>query len=186
MVRRLLCCALLAMPLPGRGGGVTDSSVSYDGGVYSLSIEARIDAPAPMVYRLITDHDHLHDINPAIRESRILRTYSPEKHRIRTVTRVCVLFYCRDVTQTQDMLQSPGYLIEADILPQDSDFRRGHGHWRLTAAGNATLMQFHAELEPAFFLPPLIGPWLIRREMVSQITEIVMIIEARYHGKAAS
>ena len=171
---------------PGRAGGVLDSSVNYDAGVYTLSIEARIDAPADLVYRLITDYDHLHDINPAIRESRILRTFSPEKHRIRTVTRVCVLFYCRDVTENQDMMQSPGYTIEAVILPQDSDFRRGRAHWRLTAEGDSTVMQFHAELVPDFFLPPLIGPWLIRREMVNQITEIVMIIEARYQRSPAS
>jgi hypothetical protein len=139
-----------------------------------------------MVFRLITDYDHLHDINPAIRESRILRTYSPEKYRIRTVTRVCVLFYCRDVTQSQDMVQLPGYTIEAEILPQDSDFRRGRGQWRLTAEGDSTVMHFRAELVPDFFMPPLIGPWLIRREMVDQIREIVMIIEARYRRKETS
>lgn len=180
-MRRVLWCALLAAPLLSRAGGVLDSSVRYDAGVYSLSIEARIDAPVEMVYRLITDYDHLHDINPAIRESRILRTYSPVKHRIRTVTRVCVLFYCRNVTQSQDMVQLPGYTIEAVILPQDSDFRRGRGHWRLTGEGDATVMRFGAELVPAFYLPKLIGPWLIRREMVRQITEIVLLIEARYH-----
>jgi uncharacterized protein YndB with AHSA1/START domain len=185
-VRRFLCCALLAVPLLSRAGGVLDSYVSYEAGVYSLSIEALIDAPAGMVYRLITDYDHLYEINPAIRESRILRTYSPVKHRIRTVTRVCVLFYCRDVTESQDMVQSPGYTIDADILPQNSDFHRGRGQWRLTAEGDATVMHFHAELVPAFFLPPLIGPWLIRREMVNQITEIVMIIEARYRRQEAS
>jgi hypothetical protein len=185
-VRRFLCFALLAAPLLSRAGGVLDSSVSYDAGVYSLSIEARIDAPAAVVYRLITDYDHLQDINPAIRESRILRADSPEKYRIRVVTRVCVLFYCRDVTQSQDMVQSPGYLLEANILPEISDFRRGRAQWRLTAEGDSTLMQFRAELVPDFFMPPLIGPWLIRREMVNQITEIVMIIEARHQRGPAS
>jgi len=182
----LFCCALLAVPLPGRAGGVLDSSVSYDAGVYSLAIEARIDAPAAMVYRLITDYDHLHDINPAVRESRILRTDGPEKCRIHVVTRVCVLFYCRDITQIQDMVQSPGYRIEATILPEYSDFRRGRAQWRLTPEGDATVMHFRAELEPDFFMPPLIGPWLIRRQMASQITEIVMIIEARHHRNPAS
>jgi hypothetical protein len=139
-----------------------------------------------MDYRLITDYDHLQDINPAVRESRILRTDSPERCRIRVVTRVCVLFYCRNITQSQDMVHLPGYLIEATILPENSDFRRGHAQWRLTAVGDVTLMHFSAELVPDFFMPPLIGPWLIRREMVNQITEIVMIIEARYHRNPLS
>jgi hypothetical protein len=97
-----------------------------------------------------------------------------------------VLFYCRDITQSQDMVQSPGYLIEATVLPQDSDFRRGRAQWRLIAEGDTTLMYFRAELVPDFFLPPLIGPWLIRREMVNQITEIVMLIEARYQQSPVS
>lgn len=185
-MRRLLGLALLAAPLLGRAGGVLDASVSHDNDVYALSVEARVDAPVDVVYRLITDYDHLHAINPAVKESRILRTFGPTKHRIRTVTRVCVLFYCRDVAQTQDMVQSPGYVIVADILPQDSDFRSGRGHWRLSAAGNATVLHFRADIVPAFFMPPLIGPWLIRREMVDQMTEIVRLIEARYHGHPAS
>lgn len=184
-MRRLLGCALLAAPLLSRAGGVLDSSVRHDAGVYTLSITARIDAPVDLVYRLITDYDHLPDINPAIRESRILRTFSPVKHRIRTITRVCVLFYCRDVAQSQDMVQTPGYTIEAVILPRDSDFRRGRGYWRLTAEGDATLMRFRAELVPDFYMPKLIGPWLIRREMVNQITEIVMLIEDRYRRNPA-
>jgi hypothetical protein len=186
-VRRLLAFALLAAPLPGLAGGVLDAAASYDNGMYMLSIDARIDAPVELVYRLITDYDHLHAINPAIRESRVLRTFSQAKHRIRTVTRVCVLFYCRDVAQTQYMLQSPGYVIEADILPQDSDFRSGQGRWQLNAgAGNETLLHFRAEIAPDFFVPPLIGPWLIRREMENQMTAIVRLIEARYHGNPAS
>jgi hypothetical protein len=162
---------------------VLDSSVSLDAGVYLLSIEARIDAPIDVVYRLLTDYGHLHDINPAVRESRVLRTFSPVKHRIRTVTRVCVLFYCRDVTQIQDMVQGEDHTIEAVILPRGSDFRQGRGSWRLTGDGEVTLMHFGAELVPDFYLPALIGPWLIRREMVNQITEITTIIETRYQRK---
>jgi hypothetical protein len=179
-VYRQLGCALLLAPLLCQAGGVLDSTVSYQEGVYTLSIEATIDAPVAMVYRLITDYDHLHDINPAIRESRILRTDSPVKHRIRSVTRVCVLFYCRDVTQIQDMVQGSDHTIEAVIVPKGSDFRRGRAHWGLTGVDDATVMRFSAELVPDFYMPELIGTWLIRRQMVEQITEIVTIIEARY------
>jgi uncharacterized protein YndB with AHSA1/START domain len=184
-VRRLAGFALLATPLLAQAGGVLDAGVSEDKGVYALSVEARIDAPVTTVFRLITDYDHLHAINPAVRESRILRTFSPSKHRVRTVTRVCVLFYCRDVTQTQDIVQSAGYVIVADVLPQDSDFRSGQAHWRLTPEGDATLLRFQADIVPDFFMPPLIGPWLIRREMVNQMTEIVRLIEVRYEGRPA-
>jgi hypothetical protein len=185
-VRRLLGLALLAAPLLGEAGGVLDAGVSQHQGGYQLSIEARIDAPVDLVYQLITDYDHLGAINPAVRESRILRTLSPAEHRVRIVTRVCVLFYCRDVVQTQDMLQARDHSIMAEIVPKDSDFRSGWGRWQLNAEGNSTLLRFRADIVPAFFMPPLIGTWLMRREMVNQMTEIVRLIEARYDGSAAS
>ena len=78
------------------------------------------------------------------------------------------------------------YGIDALILPRGSDFRRGRAHWRLKVSGDATLMHFDAELVPDFYIPPLIGPWLIRREMVGQITEIIRIIEDRYRRRKSS
>jgi hypothetical protein len=180
-VQRVAWCALLVVaPFLCRAGGVLRASVTYESDVYVLSIEALIDAPVDIVYRLITDYDHLHDINPAILESRIVRTDSPVKHRVRSVTRVCVLFYCRDITQIQDMVQGKDHTIDAVIVPQGSDFRRGHAHWRLWDVDDATVMHFSAELVPDFYMPELIGTWLIRREMVKQIAQIVTLIEARY------
>ncbi|MEZ5541388.1 MAG: SRPBCC family protein [Pseudomonadota bacterium] len=171
----MLCCMLAAGG--ARAGAILDSSVTLAQGVYRIAVDARIAAPVATVYARITDYDHLSRINHAIETSHVLRTDSPTRHRVRSVIKACVLFFCRRVHQVQDMTQDEGSRIEAHILPQQSDFHAGHALWRLEPAGTDTLMHFRAQLEPAFWVPPLIGPWLFERKIVSELLESAAVIE---------
>jgi hypothetical protein len=137
------------------------------------------------VQRLITDYDRLTEINSSLKESRVVQEYNPLKHRVHTVIRVCILFFCRSVTQVQDISQQAGGRIEAVILPALSDFRQGHARWDLAAAGTGTIMHFNAELEPAFWVPPIIGPWLFERQLIREVRESTAIMEARAREPAA-
>ena len=42
-----------------------------------------------------------------------------------------------------------------------------------------TELQFTETFEPDFWVPPVIGPWLIQRKLVSEVAETVMYIEAQ-------
>jgi hypothetical protein len=177
--------ALLLIPAAAQAGRILDSSVTLDDGVYSISVAARIAAPADTVYRFITDYDRLTTINTAIRESRIIRTDGPDRHRVRTVIRACILFFCRSVLQVQDMERHAGHRLVAVIIPEASDFRQGRAEWRLAGAGADTTMYFEAKLEPAFWVPPVIGPWLFRNKIVSELLESAAHMEAAAAGQAA-
>ena len=182
---RGIIAALLLVPVLAHAGRILDSSVTLDDGVYSISVEARIAAPADTVYRFITDYDHLSRINTAIRESRIIRTDGPDRHRVRSVIRACILFFCRSVLQVQDMQRHAGQRLVADIIPEESDFRQGRAEWRLAGAGGDTTMYFEAELQPAFWVPPIIGPWLFRNKIVSELLESAAYMEAHATGQPA-
>jgi hypothetical protein len=82
--------------------------------------------------------------------------------------RVCAAFYCKTLHQTQEMRYTPrpdGGDLHAEVLPAQSDFRYGRADWQFRAAGAGTQLHFIAELEPAFWIPPLIGPWLVERSL---------------------
>jgi hypothetical protein len=166
-------------------GEILDSSVTLTDGLYRISADARIAAAPESVHRYITDYDHLTRINHSIEESRIVHTYGPERHRVRSVITACILFFCRRVTQVQDMIQHGASRLEARILPELSDFRYGHAEWRLAADGQDTLMHFSAQLEPSFWVPPLIGPWLFENKIVSELLESAAIMEADRRGGVA-
>ena len=81
------------------------------------------------------------------------------------------------------MDQHNRYRIEASILPEQSDFRYGHAVWQLEADGADTLMHFTAQLEPSFWVPPLIGPWLFENKIVGELLESATTIEADWRER---
>jgi len=177
-----LIVVLLLMPPAALAGEILDSSVNHEGFIYSLSVKARIDAPLDTVYRSITDFDNLAAINPAIEESQLLATPTADTRRVRSVIRVCILMFCKRVEQLQEVTLLDDYAIEAVVLPQGGDFRSGVAHWQLTASGAATEMLFTNTFEPDFWVPPVIGPWLIKRKLVREVAETAMYLEAGADG----
>ena len=175
---------MLLLPLAVAAGEIIESAVTEQDGVYDIDIRARIDAPLATVHRVITDYDHLYKVNPAIVESRIVRRDSPVKHRVHTVIEACILFFCKRVVQLQDIVQQGNRRVEAHILPRESDFRRGVALWELSGDGAVTEIHFSAELEPAFWVPPLIGPWLFERQILSELLESARYMEAQAVGEA--
>jgi len=179
-----LLAALLLLPASSLAGEILASSINHEGEDYTLSVTARIDAPLDTVYRLITDFDNLAAINPAIEESQLLAILQPDTRRVRSVIKVCILVFCKRVMQVQDVTLLAGHVIEAVILPEFSDFRSGLARWQLTARGAATVLEFSNSFEPDFWVPPVIGPWLIKRKLVWEVTETAMYIEAKEYDPA--
>ena len=164
---------------PARAGDILSSDVTLEAGQYAVTIDAAINAPLNVVYRSITDYNNLAAINPSIEESRVLLVMSPDRHRVRSVIKVCILVFCKRVVQVQDVTRVDGRTVDAVTLPGDSDFRYGVAHWQLTPEGEATRLHFTQEFIPDFWVPPVIGPWLIQRKLVQEVTETAMYIEVR-------
>ncbi|MEN8207393.1 MAG: SRPBCC family protein [Pseudomonadota bacterium] len=177
-VRRLIA-GMLLMPATSLAGDILASSVKHDGDRYSLSVTARIDAPIDIVYQSITDFDNLAAINPAIEESQLLAIPSADTRLVRSVIKVCILVFCKRVEQVQDVTMKTGYVIEAVVLPERSDFRSGFARWLLTVSGTSTELLFTNTFEPDFWVPPVIGPWLIKRKLIREVAETAMYIEVK-------
>jgi hypothetical protein len=164
---------------PARAGDILSSDVTLEAGQYAVTIEAAINAPLNVVYRSITDYNNLATINPSIEESRVLLVMSPDRHRVRSVIKVCILVFCKRVVQVQDVTRVDARTVDAVTLPGDSDFRYGVARWQLTPAGEATRLHFTQEFIPDFWVPPIIGTWLIQRKLLQEVTETAMYIEVR-------
>ena len=179
---RAALSGLLLIPLVAAGGEVVESSVVLDADVYAIDVLARIEAPLDVVYLSITDYDHLTDINPSIIESYIIDKQGEGRYRVFTKIRLCVMFFCKKITQVQDIVEHGKALVNATILPESSDFESGSASWDLVVADGVTYMEFSASVDPSFWVPPLIGTWLFEREMTRQVLETARYME----GKAAA
>ena len=179
---RAALAGLLLIPLGAAGGEVVESSVVLDADVYAIDVLVRIEAPLDVVYRSITDYDHLTEINPSIIDSFIIDKQGEGRFRVFTKIKLCVMFFCKEIAQTQDIVEDGKTLVKATILPEMSDFESGSASWDLVVADGVTYMEFSAKIDPSFWVPPLIGTWLFEREMTRQVLETAGYIE----GKAAA
>lgn len=175
---RVVLLVLLLVPALTQAASILQSSASVEDGVYTVSVATRISAQPATVMRTLTDYAHLTRINPDILESDVLQVFSPSRHRVRTLIRACILIFCRDVLQVQDVERLSDVHVVANIVPELSDFSSGTAEWKLRNVQEDTVLQFTARVEPAFWVPPIIGAWLFRRKIVSEMLVASAFMEA--------
>lgn len=163
-------------------------SVSRQDQRYHLQLQVRLQAPAAAAYAVFTDARLLPRINPSLREAEILElTPGTTGERLRTRVRLCAGPFCRQIDQVQHMRYrtgDDGYGIQADVIPALSDLRFGQARWHFMDCAGNTCLDFDARIEPAFWVPPLIGPWLIEKTLREQAMTTSAGIErlARAHA----
>lgn len=162
----------------GSAGSVTQAAASYDHGVYELNLDVELHAQADRVFALISDMDGLHRLSSTILESSAMGPGPGGQQRRRLVMRTCLLFYCFKAIIVEDVVHIDKDTIIADVVPELSEFRSGHTEWRVTSAGaSGTHIRLHSTFEPAFWVPPLIGPWIIKNRLVRAARETARRIE---------
>jgi hypothetical protein len=159
-----------------QAGEVLESRVQHQGGQYLIHLQMDIEAPAERVFTLLTDYAQLNRLSEAVVHSEVLAR-NGNQTRIRVVTRGCVLFYCRDVTQVQTATDlGRGYVMLVDD-PEASDFQSGRTLWHIEPRGETTRVTLSAELQPGFWIPPLIGPALFKRKLLKEGTLLINTLE---------
>lgn len=158
-------------------GQVYTALVTHQSGSYFVEVDALIHAPEPVVRRLLTDYEHLSRVNPAIESSEILLERKAGDYRVRTVTKACVWFYCKRIRQVQDVIESQDGSITATVIPELSDFQHGYARVNVWREPTGTRVLIRSEVRPDFWIPPIIGPWLIKRKLRSEALETVHNLE---------
>jgi hypothetical protein len=174
----LLTGCLLFMPAEAVvAGKVYTASATHESGVYRIEVDALVNVPEPLVRELLTDYNHLGRVNDAIEVSEILKTRKPGDYQVRTETEACVWFYCMRVHQVQDVIEAYDGSVTATVIPALSDFRQGYARLNLWQEPGGTRVLIRSEVEPDFWIPPILGPWLIKRKLRSEALETVRNLE---------
>lgn len=176
MITRLTALWLLTIAV-ATAGEVISVSVEHFEQRYVVEIDARFNTSAERLRELLTDFPNLNRINDSIQSSEVLEVNSPQHHCVRTVAKVCVAMLCKKIVQVQDVSVLPDGNLLATIRATRSDFSYGEARWDFWKENTMTRMRFRSEIEPAFWVPPLIGPWLIRRALQEEAVKSVVNLE---------
>lgn len=144
--------------------------VERKGGRFHVEMHTRLSVPPQAAYATFSRFEDLPRINPSVRRASIIG-HNGEATRVESRLKVCLAFFCPKFRMTQDMLggaEGEAFTLAATVVPELSDYRYGVGTWTFAPCEDGTCLSFVAELEPKFWIPPLIGTWLMRRELRAQ------------------
>ena len=161
----------LLLSAPAMAYRLGETAIYHDAGVYTVAFDVHLDADAGRVRELMTDYDHLDRLSNIVTTSQVLEVLADGSRHIKLDMRACVLFLCKTVRRVQKVTTLANGDITTSAIPELSDFARAHEHWRIQKQPHGTRIHYRAELVPSFFVPPGLGPYLIkqaiRRELVT-------------------
>lgn len=158
-------------------------TVERDDKRYRLVSQTHFDASAKDLYRVLTDYDLFTEFSSVFVESRNVRAGSNGKPRYFTKMEGCMLFFCKSFVRVGELTLTPDTEIIALADPEQSDFEYSRERWILIPEGNGTLLVYDFELEPSFWVPPVLGPFVMKRVLKAGGTNAVDRIEALAQGK---
>jgi hypothetical protein len=173
-------CLLLCLLYPlARAADLAELKVSEREGVYRISVVMQVQAPAQHVQRVLTDYPRIYRLNPSITDSEILPSPADGVVRVRTRMLDCIAFFCKEIDRVEDVRETaPGGLL-ATTVPALSSFKSGNAKWQVLGSGERSQVTYQAQMEPDFYIPPLVGSHfvkkLIRRATVASLERIECI-----------
>jgi hypothetical protein len=176
-VRGAVCLLLGLLSTAGTAARIDGLAVSRDGDSYTLVLNARLSVPRDAAWRALTDYPNLHRLSEAVLQSRELPPDGAGGHLVYTFSHVCVWIFCKDLAHLQRVSEMGPGRLEADSVPEGSDFVRGFTRWVLTPRDGGTDFEFSTRLVPDFWVPPLLGPYLIQSGLRSTALDALQGLE---------
>ncbi len=150
---------------------------------FRVESDVYLAAPPSGVYRVLSDYDDFERLSSVFVESRMLEPIENGTGIVFFHMKGCVLFFCREVQLIERIDVEPETRIEVTIIPERSEMRRGWASWDIEPDGEGTLVRYVAEVEPEFWIPPLIGPLVIRAVLLTRGARAARRLEALAAGR---
>lgn len=141
--------------------------VQYEDGLYTLASEVWFDVGLEELYYVFSRWDLSTQFSSAIVEARDLEPDGSGRPGFFVVNRGCMLFFCKTLTRQGYVEQERNRILRALADPALSDFRVSDETWDFSREAAGTLVKYQLLMQPDFWVPPLIGPYVIKRKLAS-------------------
>ena len=177
MLRSFQFFLVLLFSIQVSAGEVQQAAVSHKDGVYTLELDVVVRSAYEAVYAIVTDYDQLHLISEMLVETSLLSEAEAEIKRRKLVTRTCILIFCFTAVMIEDVWETDN-TINTKIIPEDSDYKYGMTTWTVDAVDDqSSRIKLYCELQPDFWIPPFVGPYLMKKTMLREAKKTVLRIE---------
>jgi Polyketide cyclase / dehydrase and lipid transport len=172
----LLCGLLLAAGL--HAAELRSVEVSRVDDRYRLTSEVWFDTDIDAIFAVFLDYDLAARFTSFIVEARNLEPGENGQRRFYIRNHGCVWFFCRAFERTGHVEHKQRSFIRSTAEPELSDFVFSLEEWRFQPEGRGTLVAYDFEFETKFWIPPLIGPFVLQRKLERDSADAIHRIEA--------
>ena len=166
--------------LPAFAGAATLREITVDhiDGAYVMRSEVWFDVGIEKIYGLLLDWDESSKFSSVIVESRNLEPGPDGRARYYSHTRGCLWFFCKSFERYGYVEHEPFEFITATADPEKSDFEFSDERWDFREEGDGTVVTYAFRMKPKFFVPPLIGPAILKNKLKNGGVHAIERIEA--------
>jgi hypothetical protein len=156
---------IAAFAVPAHGADLREIEVERVDGNYMLRSVVWFDARIDTVYHVFLDWDLSEQFSSVVVEARNTGSDANGDRGFYTRNRACVLFYCMSVERHGRVEHQPVSMIKAITDPEGSDFHLSNETWEFEEEGDGTLITYQLEMRPKFWIPPVIGPYVLKKKL---------------------
>jgi len=162
---------LSLVPSPSLCADINSVEISREKNRYHLHANTTVYARVDNVRRIITDYENLTSIIPNLKESELLSKPENKRTTVSMLTEICVFFLCYNIRHVQTFHIIKNDILFSRIIPGMSNFKSGWMRWEIKKTDSdkiypVTQIILDMEMTPDFFVPPLIGPYQIKKKML--------------------
>ena len=170
----------IALLMPAVVGAATLRDVTVDrvDGTYVLHSEVWFDVEIEKIYGVFLDWGQSTKFSSVVVESRNVEPDEFGRPRYYSRNRVCLWFYCKSFERFGYVSFEYLEYIESTVDPEKSDFHVSDERWEFREEDNGTVIVYDLVMKPKFFIPPLIGPAIMKRKLKNGGTAAIDRIEA--------
>lgn len=174
---RFVCALLLGLFMPpANAAKAIDLHVDRAASLLKVRATIAARAPAELCYAVIADFDRLADFIPGLKSSRIVSgPQEPQLLRQVGETTLGLSIYVIDVTlalETDPPHQITFTRVAGNLAVMD-------GRWLVSGDAGHCLVDYRADLQPRFWVPPLLGPLLVKHQVMTQLEGLKAEIDRR-------
>lgn len=146
--------------------------------VYNMNSVSWLDVSPEHLYNILANHDLFTKFTSAVVESRNVEPDEEGRPQFFSRFEGCVILFCKSFIRNGYLELKPFKELVAIVNPETSDFKHSREQWTLEPEKGGTRMTYEFEMIPDFWVPPVIGPFYIKRALKSGGEKAVDRIEA--------
>ena len=139
--------------------------VEHEAGKYSLVSIVWFDAGLEETFEVFSTWDYSEQFSSTIVEARDLPADELGRPGFFSRAEGCILFFCKSLVRQGYVEYVENRVLRAHVDPAHSDFEFSDETWTFREEDGGTRVRYELHMDPKFWVPPAIGPYMIKRKL---------------------